>query len=383
MRSRACTIVPFVLLILVATLVASPGANDFFQFWWAGHLVVTGRSPYDPAAWTAALAYGPAAGSVAHNCVPADAPACLWVYPPWTAWAFAPLGALEPEAAIALYRIALGSALAVGGLVWVRLAGASPVTATVLLVALGASAASVRDVATGHFEGALLVGLGLVAIGGRRRSPWLALVGAAIVALKPHVAFALVPAVVAWLALQRAYRVLVALCVALALLVVAGFASDALAWAALTGRPGAKLELGTATTWGASAVLAGPAWPAIAAVVVGITVGGFILTWRSAIPRAEVVVAASAAVSLAIAPYAQSYDAVLLFPAFAVAFGRTRLVTAAVGALAAVALTWMGYALELTGAPDPVTGMLPAALVAVLALRSRVDEQRAATLAPA
>ena len=44
---------PFIVLVLCVSLLASPSANDFFQFWWSGHLIVTNRSPYDPDAWAA------------------------------------------------------------------------------------------------------------------------------------------------------------------------------------------------------------------------------------------------------------------------------------------------------------------------------------------
>lgn len=360
---------PLIAAIVVAMLIASPDANDFFQFWWAGHLVATGRSPYDPASWNAALTFAPAAASVVRNCVSSTAAACLWVYPPWTAWVLAPISSLGLQTGIAIYRLVVAASLAAGGIMWARMASARPASVGTLLFAFGASAASVRDLVTGHFEGALLVGLALVAIGLRDRKILPAVAGASLVALKPHVGLALIPIVAIWLVSVRAYRILAALLVALAALAIAGFMIDPLAWPALAGLSGAKLELGSATTWGAAASIAGVAWPALAALLVGAAIASAAATWRSAPARPEVLVAMATALSLVVALYAQSYDLVLLFPAFALAFGRARPAIAAVAAAAAIVLTWAAYALELAGAPDAIAGLLPTFVLVALALR--------------
>ena len=360
-------------------LLAAPAANDFFQFWWAGHLIATGRSPYDRAAWTAALAFGPAAGSVARNCVVPDAAACLWIYPPWTAWLFAPTGALDPVAGIAIQRIALGSALAIGGALWLRVARATERAAGPLLIALAACAPYVRDTLTGHFEGLLLIGLALIAIGLRDRRTWPVVAGVLLLALKPHLSLALGPLVLVWLISTRTYRTLAIVTVALAGLVVGGFASDLLAWPALLGRSVAKQELASSTTWGFASATGAAAAPAIAAAVLLVAIAALAVIWRG--PRAAVdVVAAGAALSLAVAPYAQSYDMVLLVPAVAVAFASLRRAAAVVGAALLVAITWTTYVLELSGDPRAFAGLLPVIVLVLLA--SRVRQRRAATLSP-
>ena len=56
------------LLVLAAEwrlLSPVPALADHFQFWGAGHLVTTGLSPYDRAAWVSLAAYGPLPGGIA------------------------------------------------------------------------------------------------------------------------------------------------------------------------------------------------------------------------------------------------------------------------------------------------------------------------------
>jgi hypothetical protein len=369
---------PFLVVVLAAGLLASPSANDFFQFWWAGHLVAIGRSPYDPAAWTAAIAYGPAAGAVAQNCVASDAAACLWIYPPWTAWMFAPSGALGPEAGIATQRIALLAALAGGVVLWARAARATDASVAPLLVAVAASAPFVRDIVTGHFEGLLLIGLFLLGTGLRDTGTWRIVAGTLLLALKPHLFLALAPLVVVWLVSRRAYRTLLVTAVALAALAVVGVASDPSAWPAVLGRSTAKQELGGATTWGFSAAIAGTGAPLVATILVAVAVVSAVLAWRWSRPpdRATVLVGAGSALSLAVAPYLQSYDLVLLCPAVAIALAALRRPAAVVAAAVVIGTTWLAYLLELSGDPRAFAGVLPAVMLAALALSVR---QRLAT----
>jgi len=367
--ARPATFVPFFLVALAATLPASPSSNDFFQFWWAGHLVVTGRSPYDPAAWSAALAYGPAAGAVARNCVPPAAPACLWLYPPWTAWLFAPTGALDPPAGIAVQRVVLASALAVGGALWARIA--SVTAAAPLLVAFAASAPFVRDILTGHFEGLLVIGLGLVAIGLRDRASWPLVAGALLLSFKPHLFIALAPLLLVWLIRARAYRTIALAAAGLFVLAIVAFASDPLAWPALVGRSAGKTEIAGATTWALAMTIGGGAWLAVAALVLAVGAACVAVVWRSRrSDRGSALVAVGAAFSLALAPYLQSYDLVLLFPAVAIAFARSGGAMVVVAAIV-VAATWLAYWLELSGTSLALVGALPTIALVVLALRVR------------
>ncbi|MDP9180560.1 MAG: hypothetical protein M3O21_02430 [Chloroflexota bacterium] len=82
--------------------------------------------------------------------------------------------------------------------------------------------------------------------------------------------------------------------------------------------------------------------------------------------RAAVLVCAGAAGSLAIAPYAQSYDHVLLIPAVALTLTNQR-VTSAIAILSAwIAATWAAYTLALAGDARAFAGLLPAATLVLL-----------------
>lgn len=139
----------------------SPTAGDFFQFWYAGHLVATGSSPYDQSEWVSAYArYGDLASVVRHNCPTIDAPACRWVYPPWTGWLLAPFSVFDPRTGIALEGLAFLALLTSGVVLTVRAARIRPDWLHALaLVGLALSAPFVTDAFGGHFDGLMLIGL--------------------------------------------------------------------------------------------------------------------------------------------------------------------------------------------------------------------------------
>src|SRR5205814_7888163 len=76
-----------------------------------------GASPYDQGAWAAMAAYGPLPGGVTTNTAIELAQARYpWLYPPQTAFAFAPFAALPLGVGIPLLHIAV-LAGALGGVV--------------------------------------------------------------------------------------------------------------------------------------------------------------------------------------------------------------------------------------------------------------------------
>ncbi|HEX4745228.1 MAG TPA: hypothetical protein VFW12_11250, partial [Candidatus Limnocylindria bacterium] len=159
--ARIIAYLPVALVALALWLIADTASNDFFQFWFAGHLVATGRSPYDQTAWwSAPEAFGALARTVRVNCPVPDAPACLWTYPPWTAWLLVPFGALPVAAGLALEKVAFTLFLAIGAVATAAASGIGGHRARGA-VAAGAlcSAPFVRAALTGHFEGALLIAL--------------------------------------------------------------------------------------------------------------------------------------------------------------------------------------------------------------------------------
>src|SRR5258708_5953753 len=253
-----------------------------------------------------------------------------------------PSGAPDPQAGIARQRIMLTAALGIGAVLWVRLAQPIGMRSGALLVAFAASAPFVRDILTGHFEGVLLIGLALLAIGLRDRRTVMIAAGVVLLALKPHLFIALAVIILVWLIRERWYRALAGTAAVLGLLAAIGSASDPLAGPALVTRSFAKQNVASATAWG----------------------------FASRIGDASGLFAAAFIVLIPIAPYAQSYAAFLLLPAVAIALTGLRPLTAIIAASTIVIVTWVAYALELAGDPRSFVGVLPAIALGVITLRA-------------
>lgn len=367
----ALTVGPFAIVVGCVAALMSPSAGDFFQFWFAGHLVATGSSPYDQSEWVSAYArYGDLASVVRHNCPTIDAPACRWVYPPWTGWLLAPFGFLDPRSGIALEGITFLALLAGGVLLAVHSARIEPAWLRALvLLGVAVSTPFLTDAFSGHFDGLMLVGLSLLGAGlaGRRALPLA--IAAPILALKPHLFLALGPFVLLWLVRERQPRLVLIPAAILAALAIVGLASDPRALPALGGA-GSKLALVGSTTW-SFAAWAGPLAPVVAGALVlaSAIAAAAALRASSADRRAQVFVAAAAAVSLVVAPYVQLYDHLLLVPAVALAVSFAsasgRRVAALAIVVAFVVAGWGAHALEQEG--RTFAGLMPVSALVVLA----------------
>jgi len=355
-------------LVLPAVLLADVRRNDFFQFWWVGHLVVSGRSPYEPASFRDALVYGTQAGSVYTSCaVSVQDPLCLWVYPPWTPWLYAPIGLLDrPAGTIAVLVLAVVS-LAVGIALITRWAAAPLAGSALIALGLSVSAPAVRDVVLGHFEGLLLIGLVSLAAGLAAHRAGL-VAGVVLLALKPHLVVVLAPISAAWLVARRMYRALAMAAATLGILVLSAVVLEPRGLGAMLGRSGVKVGFSGSTTWDLAGRIGGVAWPLIALLLLGIAVVGALAAWRSAdaAERPRVLVAIGVALGLAVVPYAQSYDDVLLFPVFALTLRGARVGTIAAACAVMVAVTWGAYLLELDGDPRAYAGAFPVVALALL-----------------
>ncbi len=362
---------PFAIVVACIAALLSPTAGDFFQFWFAGHLVATGSSPYDQSEWVSASArFGDLASVVRHNCPAGDAPACRWAYPPWTGWLLAPFGALDPLTGITLEGLAFLALLALGVVLAVRAAGIAPDGLQALtLVGVAVSAPFITDAFGGHFDGLMLIGLSLVGAGLASGGALPLAIAAPILALKPHLFIALGPLVLLWAVRERRPRLVWIPGALILILVIVGLASDPRALPALTGA-GAKLGLVGSTTW-SLASRAGAQAPlvAVALVAVGALAAAATLRWSRAGRRADVFVATAAALSLVIAPYLQLYDHLLLVPALALAVSWARACGRRVAALAIivafVAAGWGAHLLEQEG--RTFAGLIPVAVLVVLA----------------
>jgi hypothetical protein len=322
-RTAILTFLPALLLFIALWPVARPieGVGDTFQFWYAGHLIVTGASPYDQAAWHAASAlYGPVADNVARNCADPSALVCVWAYPPLTAWLFAPFGALPVAAGTIAVDVFVLVTLIAGAIATVLFFGPpEPAPRALLLATIVAGHPFIFDIRAGHFVGLLLLALVAIAYGLRERRTWPIAAGAIGLALKPHVAIIIALAVPAVLAARGAWRAIASIVVALAFVIALALLRSPEAIGAILSRGGAKAGIAWSTSW---ALADATGTPVVAVAVIGVIAFGVaVLAVRSADRdrRDLIVVAVAACLSLVVAPYAQPYDFLLVLPALAAA----------------------------------------------------------------
>lgn len=356
-------------------------ASDFFQFWYAGHLVAIGRSPYDPAAWgIASELYGTRAGLVAVNCVVPDAPACLWAYPPWTAWLFAPFGFLDPDSGIALQGAFLLVVGAVGAVFLARAVPLSRPAAMVVRFVTVASAPFVWSSFLGHFEGLLLLGAVVLvhAIRDRRALPLAA--SALVLSLKPNLFVALVPLTIALLVGRRSWRSIAVATVTVLIVCVAGLVFEP-RWLASLSLVTTKVTLTAPTTWSMAAHLTPSFAPVTIALVLAVSAGSAWSSFRAAprVLRDTTFVAAAIALSLALTPYAHLYDYLLLAPAIAVAIAALEPRGGVARAFALVAfgggfilVTWIAFLSGPHGDEQAANALIPPAALAGMALALRL-----------
>ena len=385
-RSVAPWIV-FAAVLLAETPILWPGrpVGDAFQFWYAGHLIAIGGSPYDPAAWTAATAYGPLASLVGDNCVDAGTASCLWLYPPWTALVFAPFGALPPETGIPLLRLAVLAAAIVACAVALRShAGLSGMPLGIALTASALFQPFVISVRTGHPDGLPLLGA-ILAWRGLGGSVPAFSAGVALVALKPHllIPFSIVCAVT--LVRLRRWRLVATGVLTLGVLGAAGqaaTASRALTLDSFMSGSDLKAGLDVATTWSlARAVTPGSVWPLAGALAV---LACALIGWRATRrapngARDGVAFAALLAFSLAAAPYAHTYDHLLLLPALAIAV-RAWPRSALAIVLVALLFPWLAHFVDLAVGSQAPSALVPWLFLALLL--ASVEVLRASDRAP-
>lgn len=382
-RSAILSFLPALIVVLALWPIARPveGVGDTFQFWYAGHQVATGASPYDQGAWHAASAlYGPVADNVARNCGDPDALVCVWAYPPVTAWLFAPFGALPIAAGLLAVNVFVLVTLIAGVVAAVLFFGPhEPGPRGLVLAAAAAGHPFVIDIRAGHFVGVLLLALVAIAYGLRERRVWPIAAGAIALTLKPHVAIAVAFAVPAVLVARHAWRAIAWLVAALGLVVGLALLRSPEAIEAILGRAGAKAGIAWSTTWALADATGAPViWLAISGAI---AVGAAGLAIRAAVTgrRGLTVVAVAAAISLIVTPYAQPYDFLLALPAFAAAAAAASLLRppSRPALLALIVLCWIAGTWgpivfgQLARAVAPSYAAVPLAALVLLAIALR------------
>ena len=380
---------PFVLLLTLLAPIIWPhdGDGDAFFFWFAGHLVVTGVSPYDQSAWARASEYGDLARNVISMCTPTvHEPTCLWKYPPTTAFLFAPFALLnvrEGLNALAMFVFAITAAGAIAAGQWMR--ARSPATLALALSACVVSHPFVFDVYAGHFEGLGVIGIVSIAVGLTKRRVAPVALGALLLSLKPHLYLGLGLVVLAILLARRDWRTLAWTIGVVGAVNGLAFLLYPDALGALLAGAGPIIGLGWATTWAFASSF--PSAVAGIVIVYAILAAAFVVAARfsPAERRDDVLVAGGAALALAVSPYVHPYDFLVLIPSFVIALALGELVSGPTRGILLVTITGtlaVGTWLAITGTQivPALPGVMPVVALALLAIAASAARGPSAAL---
>ncbi|HJW50143.1 MAG TPA: glycosyltransferase family 87 protein [Candidatus Limnocylindria bacterium] len=382
MRRLSVLAVPALLALAAAfvsiDIVREPRLTDFFCFWTAARLVISGEDPYDPNVWSEATSVTIIDRNGRERSAPCPGRSG---YPLTTSVALAPFGALPLAPAATLWQaLLIGGALCGTVLIW-RALGYGPGGTGLFSTLVFASQPFAFTLITAQFGG-LLLGLVGIALALEATRPRLAGAVFALLALKPHVvALALLALPLRWLSRGPRAAVVGAALVGVALLVVslALRPSWPLSWLGELGGHRLGMTEGTPTVWSLASIATGDTRPGIVVIAALAAVYAFALRGR---PIATVDVIAIALVgTLLISPYAGGHDQLLLAPAWgavlAAAFAlidwrRMALLVAIL--LCASVLPWVLYADALLNRPnDAASGLviIATALVHAASLATR------------
>lgn len=335
------------------------GDNDFSGIWAGGRAIVLGLDPYDAASWQAASL------SLQRQ----SPESAVYGYPGWVAVAMIPLGLLPVRDAALVWMVAglALAAIALRALLRSRVRG-MPVAHTLVGLSLLMSQPAFVAFYNGQWSFVLL-GLVCIAVLLLHRRPALAgVAGAAAILVKPQLFLIALPALARDAPRRSALAglALVAAAIVLSLALAPGWPQEYLRHvlqARLPDRPRAT-TLPTALF-----DLIGPPglWLAAAALVA-------LALASLAFRRGDARLAVALAVSLAFAPYAWSYDQLVLLVPLILGCGvllrtsRARalaLVTAGTGLLLVVAAVLHGVFAEPRGS-ESLNGLVSAAVAALV-----------------
>lgn len=373
---------PIVALVLVLIaelplLIPPPfGLTDHLLFWFAGHLAVTGGSPYDMSAWAEAQR----TYSSGHLSQFLDRGDPVWIYPAWSVLLFAPFGLLPYPAgpwAIYLAYIAVGL---FAGLLFIRsLPARWQPGAELAIVLIAMFQPLVIANRYGQFGSFLLLGVVLVFIGLRDRRALPFVAGALILFVKPQLFLVLVP-VALWLLIRaRAWRIIAITAVALAVVAVVTTIRypESLAFFGRGASDRADVFTIYSTTWALAHFIAPAFWVPLALAFVALAAAATVAAIRRLPPdlRLAGIVSGAALLSLVIAPVDFHYDQVPIAAALvlAVAVGRRPSQIALTWTIAAV-IPWFVFFIELgIGGPDSqsLSGLVPILMAPLLWLAAR------------
>lgn len=349
--------------------------GDHFTFWAAGHLVATGRSPYDDAAWRE-IAESPAARSgVAINLVVDPSYRIIWAYPPWTALLFLPFGALPIEIGVPLLHatyIGLATVAAIAlarSMPWLNLR-----TSALALVFFALFLPFVIATRSGHFDGLLLAGVPLVLFALQRDRAWPLIAGALLLSLKPHPVVLLAPAALGVLLVRRRWRHVVATGLTLAVVAGVSFAAYPEALPAIATAIAERSTTRGGTPWTfASALAPGYSTVVVAALLAMVILAPAFAAWRAPPAlRLHTLTAAALVTTLGVVPYAQVHDQLLLLPAVFVTVLRSDFLNMHRGLylaglfIAVIIVPWFLVLRSVIEDSPDLSGVMPALVAALL-----------------
>ena len=357
--------------------------TDHVTFWYAGHLLATGRDPYDASLWELVAVSNVNVREVL------DLGFVPWPYPPWTGFLFLPFGLLPVEIGLpalhaAYLVVALASAGALARLLPYRNAG----TATLALLLVLTFQPLIYTLRIGHFGTFLFAGAVLATHGLVRRTIAPLAAGAVLLFAKPHLAVIFALVVFGVLLRRRDRRAIAWTAASVVALAIVGLAFRPEALGALRAGAGERLsqlgsvDLGRFTNaWALANELADGAWPLVGAALLALAAAGALATvrWSSPALRTWALGAVALSLSLFATPYVFSYDFLLLVPCGLVALAladaappdrRVGLLALSVATIAVV--PWLLFLVGVARTPiHALSGLVPLLFVLLAAWSAR------------
>ena len=382
MRRLSVLAVPALLALAAAfasiEVVREPRLTDFFCFWTAARLVVSGQDPYDQSVWAAATGIRVVDRSGRERTPPCPGRSG---YPLTTSVVLAPFGALPLATAAVLWQALLvGGALGGSVLVW-RAFGQGRSGEGLFSMLVLASQPFAFTLVTAQFGG-LLLGLVGATLALEVSRPRLAGALFALLGLKPHVAlFALVALPLRWLGRGPRAAAVSAVLVAAGLLVVSLALRPPwpLSWLGELGGHRLGMTAGVPTVWSLASIATGDARLGVV-VILGVA-AAYAYALRGRQLATVDVVALALVGTLLVSPYAGGHDQLLLAPAWGTVLvtafrssDRRRLALIVAVLVCASLLPWLLYADALINRPnDAASGLviIATALVHAASLATR------------
>ena len=385
MRRLAPWLGPLIVLLIELPLIwTTPHVGEWFVFWYVGHLVATGATPYDPANWAAATTdYGPVAHGLAINtangldisALPVDS---RWIWPPIVGLVLAPFGAFPLEVGIPLLHVATIVVAIASTIALVRVL-APPAVRPLALALLFASPSLVQPMRAATMTILVLPGIALLFAALRNASAWRLAVAGFAVAVRPQLFLISLPFVLSAFVRRGARRTLA---ISALLWTVANAIAFALSPVPLDPRlldaARAFTLQDNSSTWRLAYELAPDAILPVVVMLVAMGAALAAVAVRRAGPgqREEVLVAAALALAIAVVPYVHTYDHLALFPIWLLGL-RAAAGTAGAGRLAiggavvtvALGFAWSAYLVGAAGT-RAAAGVTPFLALGVLALTS-------------